>query len=340
MVKIRPLDPKDHERLIAYAFACSEGLTSMPKDLDVLKHKLYLCQKSFESTFFEADTLLNKAKKLFLFVLENENGLVVGFSGIKTHIGAQNWALSYKNQDTPLEWVELSANLSELCSLYLDPQERHHFWGKALSYCRFFFMQTYPDFFEKRLLAQLRGWILASNQCPFWDEIKVLSGDSQSLLLDFKRAHHLIATGRATPRELLPGKLPSFNQFSKILQPFIGHAHDQTAPAEKLLQEINFQKQHRFDALDAGPHYEKDLVKCPLLSKIQSWNLSVGVKPIEKTTLALIDTSKSKAPFDFELELVNVAVDEKNHSLILDASVFEKIGRQRARALPLQETHN
>jgi arginine N-succinyltransferase len=331
MVKLRPLLPQDHQRIISYAFAGSEGLTSMPKDRLILERKLAFVQQCFKKESFS-----EKEKGLFLFVLENDKGLGVGFSGIKTRVGAGNWALSFTDEQHSLQWTELPQDASELCSLYLDMHERQHLWGKALSYCRFFFITRHMEFFQKKLLAELRGWVLPTGECPFWNEIKLFSGSKQSKLFDFKTAHHLVATERAHVRELLPEKLPRLDQFSSHLHPFIGHAHEHTAAAERLLQEIAFEKQNRLDALDGGPHYEKNLLSCPIMACIHQWNLAPKEYPSDLKTLVLIDTSSSKAPQDFELQLVCAFVDEKSCSLFITSDLFEKIGRYSVRALALE----
>lgn len=331
MVKLRPLLPQDHERLISYAFAGSEGMTSMPKDRAILEHKMAFVQECFQKK-----VLSPLENALFLFVIENDKNQVVGFSGIKNRIEAGSWALSFQEEHQSLEWTELSQDVSELCSLYLDPQQRHHLWGKALSYCRFFFIKRHLDFFQKKLLAELRGWILPSGDCPFWNEIKNFSGTIQSKQLDFKTAHHLVATGKVHVRELLPGKLPKLDEFSASLRPFIGHAHEHTEAAQRLLQEIAFEKKNRLDALDAGPHYEKDLLSCPILACIREWKLLPKTSMVEPQTLVLVETSASAAPQDFELQLVSAIVNEKDQSLSIDSDLFEKIDRSSASALVLE----
>lgn len=339
MVKLRPLQAKDHERLIAYAFACSEGLTSMPKDRAILEQKL-----AFSMRCFEKGDILKNERGLFLFVLENDEGLAVGMSAIKTYVGHGNWALSFTSQEQQLNWIELEANLSELCSLYLDPLQRHHLWGKALSYCRFFFIGEHPSFFADKILAQLRGWILPSGDCPFWDEIKKFTGSEQSRRLSFKEAHHLVATGQKSVRDLLPGPLPRLEQFSLSLHPYIGHAHEHTAPAERLLQEIHFHKQHRLDALDAGPHYEKDLLSCPLMSCIRYWELEKEGSSPQASALesvqTLIETSRSNHPCDFELKLVSAKVDIQAGRLLLKQEDLESMTSRQAKALILEPFHH
>jgi arginine N-succinyltransferase len=310
----------------------------MPKDRSLLEKKLAFSQRCFEKGF------ISKGESgLFLFVLEKDDGVSVGMSAIKTYFGHGSWALAMTPQDSQLEWVELDSELSELCSLYLDPSQRHHLWGKALSYSRFFFMKTFPDFFEDKILAQLRGWILPSGDCPFWDEINFLAGSASSKRLSFKEAHHLVATGKTTVRELLPGPLPKLKQFSSDLHSFIGQAHEHTAPAQRLLQEILFHKQPRLDPLDAGPHYEKDRRTCPLMFQIQDWELKAMASDVGHAKLdsylALLDVSTSKHPCDFSLELVHVKAKLSQNCLLLETDTLEKYPVTKAKALLLEPFH-
>ncbi|MCX2581823.1 arginine N-succinyltransferase, partial [Klebsiella pneumoniae] len=60
---------------------------------------------------------------------------------------------------------------SELCTLFLDQERRENQNGKFLSKIRLMFIAAFKQYFEKKLIAEMRGYSDENGCSPFWDAI-------------------------------------------------------------------------------------------------------------------------------------------------------------------------
>ena len=82
MIIIRPIEPSDLDSLSALADQTLFGLTTLPRDRELLRERIHESRRSFES----------KTKKprgeTYLFVMEDrQTGKVVGTCGIDAKVG-------------------------------------------------------------------------------------------------------------------------------------------------------------------------------------------------------------------------------------------------------------
>ena len=59
--------------------------------------------------------------------------------------------------------------VSELCTLFLREQARQGSNGRLLSKCRFLFLAEFPELFDRRVLAEMRGVSDDNGNSPFWN---------------------------------------------------------------------------------------------------------------------------------------------------------------------------
>ena len=174
MLIVRPAEKDDFSALESFAQAVKhQGLTTLPSNTQALMENLENSIQSFQ----------NQSGNLFWFVLEDkEQQQVVGCSAIRLHVGRDQPFYSYKmGQITQscqalnivkhhqiLNLVNDYQDVTEIGTLYLNPDYRGQHAGKLLSRARFLFMAQFPQLFSDRVIADLRGYLDAQGYSPFW----------------------------------------------------------------------------------------------------------------------------------------------------------------------------
>lgn len=304
MFTFRAMKAYDREKIISLAFLASEGLSSMPKDRQVLNDRMdiSLCTWANARAVKEHD-------RFFLFVLEGLGARILGFSGIRSNVAPGHVALEVVDGDQ-LSWTSIRPSCSELCALFLDSPRRHGGMGKALSFGRFLYIRHHRHLFGERLLAQLRGHILPSGECPFWSDLARHSGNRLAKHLDFVTAHHLVATGVYNIRDLICEPLPRLSQMQSHVY---HHVHEQSQGAEHLLKQLGFHQSTTLDPLDGGIHYEAWMDEISIFRYLQCLRLVTPFDGIPE----LLMVTKLNNP-EFEIYIVNGCLDEKKGVVCLE----------------------
>ncbi len=256
---IRPVTLDDKDAVLTLAKAASIGMTSLPADEEVLIDKITRSVKSFDGA---PDYPQGEA---FLFVLEEE-GKVVGTTGIKAHVGLTQPFYSYKlititQTHSPMniyskhQMLQVTNDLtgaSEIGSLYLLPEARGGGRGKLLSRCRFLFMAEFSDYFDEKVIAEMRGINDRQQHAPFYNSLA-----KHFFMFDFAEADYINATqGNQFIADLMP-KYPIYvSLLPEEAQEAIGAPHPSSAPAKKLLEKEGFSFQGYLDVFDGGPTME------------------------------------------------------------------------------------
>jgi arginine N-succinyltransferase len=181
MMIIRPITANDTEAFIRIAFEASMGITSMPKNEEILLQKVELSLQSFAKDVKEA------GNELYLFVLEDtQTNTIGGTCGIvaKTTMSEPPlyfYRIESMQQHPPfvptakeipfMRIVRYYETPTEICSLYLSPNFRQKGQGRLLSLSRFLFMASFPERFDKMVFAEMRGYIDKNDASPFWEGI-------------------------------------------------------------------------------------------------------------------------------------------------------------------------
>src|SRR5262249_32661658 len=141
------------------------GVTSLPNHSDLLEEKLQRAVQSFGQKKKEKHPL-------YLFVLEDlETGESGGTCAIEASTFGSDEGYCYRLEDIALPKVhpltrpstkilhpmQKRTTVSEVCGLYLLPKFRREHYGRLLSLSRFLFMASFPDLFQSKVIAQLRG---------------------------------------------------------------------------------------------------------------------------------------------------------------------------------------
>ncbi len=254
--RIRPVTEADLEGIYQLALEAKAGLTSLPKDHDLLRKRIALAQTSFAK---------GKLKQgcLFLFVLEDiETGAIAGTCALQTRKGDRipddvfcygEKTMYSKSLDLTRKAPFLKRQVSrsrptEMMTLYLSNTYRHKGLGRFLSFSRFLFMAVHKTLIGHRVIADFRGYSQADGYCPFWQHLGF-----PFVGLDFSHAELLASVDHSFMRELLPVKRVYLDLAHEDVRRYLGQLHPNTVPAYQLLLRQGFQPCQTYDLFDGGP---------------------------------------------------------------------------------------
>ncbi|MDV8156606.1 arginine N-succinyltransferase [Acinetobacter bereziniae] len=256
MMIIRYIQPKDVEDLYRLAESAGFGLTSLQPNMEILSAKIKRACDTVSGK-------LEKADQGYLFVLEDtELNKVVGICGIEVAVGLREPWYNYHigtqvNTSQPLGVYKAlptlflsndHTNHSELCTLFLDSDYRKNSNGKFLSKIRFLFISAFRQYFQRTIVAEMRGYSDDKGQSPFWDAVGHKFFD-----IEFTKADYLSGIGqKAFIAELMPRYPIYVDMLPPAAQDVIGKVHPNTLPAYNLLIEEGLGYEGYVDIFDAG----------------------------------------------------------------------------------------
>lgn len=263
MLVMRPVQANDLDQLVELAAMTSFGLTSLPKDRELLRKKIVVSQRSFAH---EPD---RPGGENYLFVMEDtETGTLAGTSGIMSKTGGFEPFYAYRIETDIFESAQINVRTrirtlhlvtehdgpSEVCSLFLRPNYRAGGNGRLLSLSRFLFMAEFPQHFDPMVIAEMRGVIDERGHSHFWDAV-----GRHFFEIDFPDADYLSVVNKRFIADLMPRYPVYVNLLPPEAQAVIGQVHDRTRPALRMLETEGFQFANMVDIFEAGP-----MVQCPL----------------------------------------------------------------------------
>jgi len=276
---VRPVRSADLSALIDLARSTGTGLTTLPANEERLSHRVGWAEKTFlgEAERVDADDL---------FVMEDDDGKVVGISAVAGAVGLREPWYNYRvgltvsasqelkiHREIPTLFLanDLTGN-SELCSLFLHADFRHSSNGSLLSKSRFLFLAEFPERFAPKVIAEMRGMSDENGRSPFWESL-----GRHFFKMEFSQADYLTGVGnKAFIAELMP-KFPLYTCFlSEEARAVIGRVHPDTEPALAMLKGEGFSYQGYVDIFDAGPAIEVETDKIRAVRDSQTLVLAVG----------------------------------------------------------------
>lgn len=293
MQVLRPISSKDFAALKNIAVESGHGFTSLPVDDELLESKIQRSQESFSKS------LSTPIDEGYLFVLEDlETGEISGTTAIEAAVGMQVPLYHYHQGKTVHHSSTLNVyntvdilsicndytGSSEICTLFLREQFRRGLAGRFLSRIRFLFMAEHAERFSDRVIAEMRGVSDEHGHSPFWQWLQ-----EHFFSIEFPKADHLVGLGdKVFISELMP-KYPIYaNLLSPEAQAVIGHVHEKTKPALRLLQKEGFEHRGYVDLFDAGPTVEARLENIRTVRETQNGTLDIAEElPHSETTWAL-----------------------------------------------------
>ncbi len=285
MVIIRPIVESDLDNLIELAGMASFGLTSLPRNRELLAERIMISCRSFQ---FDAP---RPQGELYIFVMEElETAKVVGTSLIVSKVGGfdpfyafhietcvhESAHLNIRKEVSFLRLVREHSGPTEIGGLFLAPDYRKHGAGRLMSLFRFLYMAERRRQFEHLVIAEMRGVADDKGHSLFWEAVGRHFFD-----MNYPRADYLSLKDKRFIAELMPRSPIYICLLPKDAQEVIGKVHENTRPALKMLQDEGFRYNHMVDVFDAGP-----MVVCPLNDiRIVKYSVRATVEDINSSPI-------------------------------------------------------
>lgn len=276
---IRPVATTDLDALMNLARSAGSGLTTLPADEARLSSRIHWAQKTFAREAERADAD-------YLFVLEDDEGQVVGITGLAGAVGLREPWYNYRigmtlsaspkhgiyRPNPTLSLANDLCGLSEVCSLFLHPEQRNGTNGRLLSLSRFVFLAEFRDLFSDKIIAEMRGVSDEHGNSPFWEGL-----GKQFFTMPFAQADYLTGIGN---KSFVAELMPRFPIYTSMLPPSatesIGVVHPNTRPALRLLETEGFSYRGYVDIFDAGPVIECETAHIRAVRDSKPLLLAVG----------------------------------------------------------------
>ncbi len=255
---LRPVGEHDLPGLRHLADVIQDGLTTLPPEDSALEDRINQSLRAFDRRIKKAGS------DHYLFVLEEVgSGAVVGTSAIIARVGGFDPFYTYEVRrerlvhqslgiDHELDVLHLKLDHkgpSEVCTLSLRPEFRRAGRGVLLSLSRFLFMACFPQRFDERVIAELRGFTNEAGASPFWEAI-----GRHFFAQSFAQADFQSGIGQ---KDFIRDLMPKYPIYSATLpeeaQAVIGRVHRDAEPALKILLSQGFERTNEVDIFDAGP---------------------------------------------------------------------------------------
>ena len=337
---VRPVRSADLSALIDLARSTGTGLTTLPANEERLSHRVGWAEKTFLGEAERADAD-------YLFVMEDDDGKVVGISAVAGAVGLREPWYNYRVGLTVSASQELKIHReistlflandltgnSELCSLFLHAGYRTGLNGRLLSKARFLFMAEFRELFGNKVIAEMRGMSDENGRSPFWESL-----GRHFFKMEFSQADYLTGVGnKAFIAELMP-KFPLYTCFlSEEARAVIGRVHPDTEPALAMLKGEGFSYQGYVDIFDAGPAIEAPTEKIRAIADSQNLVLAIGT-PGDDAEPFLIHNRKRE-----ECRITAAPARLAAGSLVVDAQTAKRLrlsAGASVRAVPLSGKRN
>lgn len=257
MFIIRPIKQKDLDGLMKLLEVSGYGLTTLPKDPEVLKRRI----RNSERSFLHREE--GPGGEDYLFVMEELfTGRIVGVSAIISKIGGfqpyyfyklekthhESKLVDVKNDVTSLHFHFVHNGPAEICSLFLHPEYRNAQNGRFLSLSRFLFIAENRKYFEDEIIAEMRGMVNEKGHSPFWDAV-----GAKFFNIDFTEADNMYMKNKHFIEELLPKHPIMANILPEEAQFVIGRVAPETEPAKRILEQEGFHFSGLVGIFEPGP---------------------------------------------------------------------------------------
>jgi arginine N-succinyltransferase len=256
--RVRPATGEDFRAIYEMAKLTGGGFTNLPPDRATLVAKLARSEKSFAREQEE------QTGDMYMFVLEDPKaGVVRGTCQVFGQVGViqpfYSYHLSTLTQTSPElgktfrnQLLTLTTDLegsSEVGGLFLHPQSRAGGWGSLLARSRYLFIRQHRARFGDRVLAELRGVMDETGNCPFWDGLAGRFFGMQFPEADEFNAVH----GTRFIADLMPRTPIYVSLLAETAQAVIGQPHQTGRAALRMLEEEGFYYDRYIDIFDGGP---------------------------------------------------------------------------------------
>jgi arginine N-succinyltransferase len=322
---LRPVEEADLVGLKGVAASITDGMTSLPVEDNALEDRIHHSQRSFDHRIKKA------GGDHYLFVLQEcATGEIVGTSGIIARVGGFDPFYTYEVRkerfshaplgiDREMDVLHLKLDHkgpSEVCSLCLKPAFRKAGLGQLLSLARFLFMAAFPQRFDDRVIAELRGFTDETGLSPFWESV-----GRHFFSQSFAQADFLSGIGQ---KDFIHDLMPKYPIYPALLplaaQAVIAKVHRDAEPALRILLNQGFQLSNEVDIFDAGPLVIANRPEIRAIREARQGRVA-QIRPVSTEAISLV----GNAGLEFRACLARIESPDPD-TVVIDAKTAERIG--------------
>lgn len=269
MLCVRPARADDLDAILRLAKLAGPGFTSLAVGEEALAARLAKSVTSFTTPSAISPD------HVYILMLENETGQVVGMSAVKAQIGmrdpffnfrilnlAQKSTVTNRRFDMDvLVLVNDHSGATEVGSLFVTQDYRGkdapaRGAGRLISQARYMLMAADPTRFADRVISELRGDVSDAGVSPFWEAL-----GRKFFHMDFNEADNISAE---KDNQFILDLMPKYPIYAALLpedaQAVIGKTHPAGAGAKRYLELEGFRYDGMIDIFDGGPSMSAPLM--------------------------------------------------------------------------------
>lgn len=316
MLVVRSVRAEDLDPLFDLVQQSEYGLTTLKISREKLAERIEASLAAFRQK------KARPAGQPYVFVMEDlANGLLVGTSAIYSKVGGFEPFYSYQIETSVHQSEELGVRKeiqalhlqqthdgpTELGSLFLSPGYWGSGHGRLLSMSRFLFMAGFPERFERKVIAEMRGVVHGDGHSPLWSAL-----GSHFFQIGFPRAETLTSESKKFIADLMPRHPVYIPLLPAAAQEVIGQVHPNTRPALAMLIKEGFAYHQVVDIFDGGPTIEAPIHGIRSIRDSRLRTISEIVREVEGVRLLV-----SNVDLDFRACLADV-VETADGGVIVD----------------------
>lgn len=254
-VKVRPVRADDCQEIFELALTAQAGLTTLPKDINLIEKKVQKSVQSFQSN------ITHPGDEYYMFAMEDlDTERTVGVSAIIASVGQEYPFFAYDLQGDVLIPLAIHDGPTECATLYVHPNYREKGGGRVISLSRFLYIAAHRSRFKETMIAELRGISSKGGKSPFWDDV------GRSLYkMSFLEADLLSSYDKKFIKENFNENTISLKSLSKKAQEVIAKPHKNSEAALYLLLKEGFTLSSQIDIFDAGPKVSSMVNQCRIV---------------------------------------------------------------------------
>lgn len=327
---IRPVKEDDLDKVMELLALSGHGLTSLPKDREIIHKKILHSLRSFLHRIEE-----RPMGESYLFVMEDKsNQKIVGISGLISKLGGfdpfyvyrveteerESTDLNIKNKIRSLHLEQIYSGPAEICSLFLSPHYRNSQNGRFLSLSRFLFIANGQQHFEKKIVAEMRGRVDEHGNSPFWEAV-----GKKFFQIDFPQADYLQVKTKKFIEDLLPTYPLIVDLLPQEAQDVVGQVHPNTVPAKKILEQEGFSYKNQVAILEPGPILEANVADIRTIKKSQLGKVAKIAEVSPSNIPFIVTTTETNG--DFLAATGHISI-EKNGEIVLPPELANSLNTQ------------
>ena len=300
------------------------GMTSMPTDESRWQDRLERTSRDFKVATPEMNN-----DEYFMVVEDLNTKAVVGSGALYAGIGVSVPFYSYKlttivsssekldvtMKTRILHLVNDYTGATEIGSLFVLPDYRRDGIGKFVSRARMLLLADFPERFDPRVFAELRGWTDEKGNSPFWEHLGRKFFD-----LSFRKADFISAVeGWQFISDLMPKHPVYLDLLPAEAQEVVGKPHDHGVGAVKILLREGFRYSEYIDIFDAGPCVECQLPDIRTVKKSRTRTVTeLGSNKLDDATSYIMSNSNRR-----DYRITRGRAIEENDTVRLDTHTME-----------------